>query len=207
MFESMVAGWVAIISVSYIPLSPSDIQSVASPLSLAHALQSFFLIALLTLSHRDRGPLVDACIAQEFHEPWTQGHVLLIICSHHCIIAFHLISLFVLFIISSLPHLLFVSRHLLSPRGVIFLSSLHGGQSCHFHYLSYGRWSRDPQFEKVTSSEIVHVTLTFESMLSFFDVIFGDFLVAFRACTIHLYVVKKKNGKRNKKQVCIVIHH
>ena len=71
-----------------------DTQSVASPLSLACALQSFFLIALLTFSHRDRGPLVYACIVWEFHEPWTQGHVFLIIFSYHYTSAFssHLIG-------------------------------------------------------------------------------------------------------------------
>ena len=62
MFEIMVVGWVAIISVSHIPFHHFDIQTVANPLSLACALEPLFFIALLTLLHRDRGPLVYACI-------------------------------------------------------------------------------------------------------------------------------------------------
>ena len=91
-----------------------DTQSVASPLSLTRALQSSFLIALLTFSHRDRGPLVYAFIVWEFHEPWTQRHILLIIFSHHCITVFHRTSLVVFFISFSLFYLLLVLLHIFS---------------------------------------------------------------------------------------------
>ena len=103
MFETIVAGWVAIISVSHIPCYPSfDIQTVASPLSLACALESLFLIVLLTLLHLDRGPLVYVCFIQEFHEPWAYERIffiifLTIILSHF--ITFHLLcSLFYFFL-------------------------------------------------------------------------------------------------------------
>ena len=138
MFETMVVEWVAIISVSHIPFHSFDIQTIVSPLSLACALQSFFLIALLTFLHQDRGSLVYACFVQEFHEPWTYGRIFLIIFFYHYIIAFHHISLVVFFFSFSLLHLLLVLLHLLPPRVVILLNSLHRGQSCHFHYLSYG---------------------------------------------------------------------
>ena len=67
-----------------------DTQSVVSPLSLTCVLQPFFLIALLTFSHRDRGPLMYACIVWEFHEPWTQGHVFLIFFPITAPLHFHL---------------------------------------------------------------------------------------------------------------------
>ena len=164
MFETMVVGWVAIISISHTPFHPFDIQFVASPLSLTCVLQPFFLIALLTFSHWDRDPLVYAFIVWEFHEPWTQGCIILIIFSHHCILAFHLISLVVLFVSSSLFYLLIVLHHLLPPRVVILLSSLHGGQSHYYHYLSHGHQFKDSQFEKVILSERVFVTLALKSM-------------------------------------------
>ena len=138
MFETVVAGWVAIILVSHIPFHPFDIQTVVSPLSLTCALQPFFLTTLLTFLHRDRGPLVYACIVWEFHEPWTQGLILLhylFLSLHHCISSHLTVRVIHLIILS---YLLFGSHHLLSSRGVIILSSLHGGQSCHFHYLSHG---------------------------------------------------------------------
>ena len=84
----MVARWVAIISISYIPYYPPfDIQTVASPLSLACASEYFFLIALLTLLHRDRGHLVYVCFISEYHEPWAYGRLFLslfFLLSHYC---------------------------------------------------------------------------------------------------------------------------
>ena len=86
-------GWSSFrLAHTLLPLLTS--QSVSSPLSLVCALQPFFLIALLTFSHQDRGPLVYACIDWEFHKPWIQGHILLIIFSYHYTSAFssHLIG-------------------------------------------------------------------------------------------------------------------
>ena len=115
MFETMVAGWVAIISVSHYLVIPFDTQSVASPLSLAYALQPFFLIALLTFSHRDMGLLMYVCIVWQFHEPWTQGHVFLIIFSYHCTFAFssHLVGyvIHLFFLILSTTCLFHISLH------------------------------------------------------------------------------------------------
>ena len=109
MFETMVPRWVAIILVSHIPCYlPFDIQIVASPLSLACVSKSFFLIALLTFLHQDRGPLVYACFIMEFHEPWAYGCIFLSLffLPYHHTIAFHHMSLVVYFISSSLFYLL-----------------------------------------------------------------------------------------------------
>ena len=116
MFETMVAGWVAIILVSHIPCYPHfDIQTVTSPLSLACVSKSFFLIALLTFLHQDRGPLVYACFIMEFHEPWAYGCIFLSLffLPYHYTIAFHRISLVVYFISSSLFYLLLVLLYIL----------------------------------------------------------------------------------------------
>ena len=139
MFETMVAGWVAIISVSHIPCySLFDTQSTASPLSLACALQFFYLIALLIFLHRDWGPLVYACIVWKPHEPWTYRCIFLSLffpttALRHSFISHQLC--FSSLILYSIYLFCFIFS---PPRVVILLSSLHGGQSHHFHYLSYG---------------------------------------------------------------------
>ena len=111
MFKTVVVGWVAIISVSHIPYSPYFFHiDRSSPLSLACVLEFFFLIALLTLLHQDRGPLVyasfmsleltDASFSHYFSYPHTT--------------AFHHISLVMFFISSYLFYLLLVLLHVLS---------------------------------------------------------------------------------------------
>ena len=63
-----------------------DIQTIASPLSLACASKSFLLITLLTFVHRDKDPLVYTSFIQEFHEPWGLR-------AHHSLIIFPTIAL------------------------------------------------------------------------------------------------------------------
>ena len=72
-------------------LFPFDIQIVARPLSLAYALDYFFLIVLLTFLHRDRAPLVYVCFIQEFRELWAYRHIFFLLFfppSHYYILSY-----------------------------------------------------------------------------------------------------------------------
>ena len=92
-----------------------DIQTVANPLSLACALQFFFLIALLTSLHRDKGPLVYVCIVWESHEPWAYGCIFLslfFLPSHYCIPSYLIGCVIHLFF--SLFYILLFLLHILS---------------------------------------------------------------------------------------------
>ena len=113
MFETMVAGWVTIISVSHIPFYLFDIQTVASSLSLACTLQSFFLIALL-IFYTGIGTL--QCMHALFGSLMSLGPICASFShyfSYHHITTFHRISLIVFFISSSLFYLLLVLLHIL----------------------------------------------------------------------------------------------
>ena len=114
MFKTMVVGWVTIISVSHIPFHPFDTQTVASPLSLTCALQSFFLIALHTFLHRDRGLLVCACIVWESHESWTYRCIFLSSFFPTITLLHSIVSQWLFFIFSSLFQLLLVLFHIFS---------------------------------------------------------------------------------------------
>ena len=109
---------------------------------------------------------------------------------HHCISS-HLVGSSS----SSLLYLSFVPLHLLPPRVVIILSSSHGGDHVIFHYLSYGRWSRDPWLERVTSLERVCDILIFEGMFIHFWSRLWVFL-GLRSEHVYLYICKKKKKKR-----------
>ena len=111
MFETVVVGWVTIISVSHIPYSPYFFHiDLSSLLSLACALEFFFHIALLTLLHQDRGPLVYASfMSLELSDAFFSHYF-----SYHHTTAFHHISLVMFFISSYLFYLLLVLLHVLS---------------------------------------------------------------------------------------------
>ena len=138
MFETMVAGWVAFISVSHVPFHHFYIQSVASPLNLACALQPFFLLPCSDF-HTGIGALQCMhALLRSFMSLRPRGTFFSLSFPITAPLHFHLISLVVLFVSSSLLYLLLVLHHLPPSRVMILLSSLHGGQSCYFHYLSHG---------------------------------------------------------------------
>ena len=73
------------------------------------------------------------------------------------------------------------------------------------HYLSHGHWSRDPQFEKVISSERVYARLAFESMYVHVWPHLWSFFVYVQSMRICIYVKKKiEKEKKNNKRMCVV---
>ena len=89
MFETMVARWVVIISVSHIPCYSILTYRPLLAHWASHVHYSLsFLIALLTFLHQDRGPLVYGCIVWESHESWAYGYIILslfFLPLHYCI--------------------------------------------------------------------------------------------------------------------------
>ena len=187
-------GWPSFrLAISLYP--PSDIYRLLLAHWASHALYSLsFLIALLTLSHRVGGPF-SVCMHHCLGVSWALD---LVLHSPHYILYmfatlhFHLTSLVVLFVSSYLFYLLLIC--------IIFFhlewwsSSVHYMEGSHVISTIY---PMDTDLGILSLRRSPHqrefvIYWYLRACLFIFDPVFGSSLYAFRACTVHLYVVKKK---------------
>ena len=152
---------------------------------------AFLFYLLAHILHRDRDPLVYACIVWESHESWTYRCLFLsLFFSYHYSTTFHRISLVVFVISSFLFYLLLVLLHL--------LSNLSGDP---------------PWFIKIVTSfplsipqKLIKKSLVWEGYLvreflrvclSIIDIVFEGFICLCLGYA-HLYICKKKMKRKEK---------
>ena len=189
MFETMVARWVVIISVSHIPCYSILTYRPLLAHWASHVHYSLsFLIALLTFLHQDRGPLVYGCIVWESHESWAYGYIILslfFLPLHYCIPSYLIgCVLHLFFFILSTTSFASYSLH---PKR--WSSSVHYIEDSHIISTIYHTDTNSEILSlRISSRQRVFCYLSTWEYLSIIDIIFGVHFFMFRVCEfVYMY--------------------